>query len=308
MSKETFRATAFNLSPTHYARVIDGSKIAKQILADLQLKVANFVNQYGNKPTLVAIKVGNNPASNIYIQKKLRACDSVGMLGICIPIMQYDEQLIDEELVELINKFNADDSIHGIILQLPLPLGMDSTKYTRLIDPKKDVDVFHPFNVGLLSQNKPYLKPCTPAGIQVLLSKSNINVSGKHIVIINRSNIVGKPLSTMFIQDDEFSNATVTVCHDKTPPELLKQLTLAADIIVVAVGKPNFLTKDMISTGCGIVDVGINRFEDKIVGDCHPDVKDIADWITPVPGGVGPMTVAMLLENTLEAAKFSKTF
>lgn len=281
--------------------IIDGSKIANQILSELKSEVTIFKKEFNVTPTLLALKVGNDPASQIYINKKIKACESVGMLGVCISLPAHDD--LELELLKNIDRFNSDDLIHGIILQLPLPKGFDSTNFTSKINPIKDVDVFHPTNVGCLLQNKPYLKPCTPHGIQVLLKKSGIDTNGKHIVIINRSNIVGKPLSVMLMQDDEFSNATVTVCHDKTPFDLLKQMTLSADIVIVAVGKPNFLTKDMIRPGCGIVDVGINRLENKIVGDVHEGVLEIADWITPVPGGVGPMTVAMLLQNTLKAAK-----
>jgi methylenetetrahydrofolate dehydrogenase (NADP+)/methenyltetrahydrofolate cyclohydrolase len=275
-------------------RIIDGSLVAKQILDDLRVQVSEFKKATNVTPSLIAILVGQNSASQIYVNKKIKACEDVGIKAGKIEINS------DPELLSTIQNINHDQTVHGCILQMPLPQGMNPNQYLSLISPEKDVDVFHPFNIGLLSQGKPYLKPCTPYGIQVLLEKNHISLSGKHVVIINRSNIVGKPLSLLMLQND----ATVTVCHDKTYPELLKSITKTADIVVVAVGIPNFLTPDMIRKGAGVIDVGINRLTGgKIVGDCHPDINTVAEWLTPVPGGVGPMTVAMLLENTLNAAK-----
>lgn len=276
------------------SRIIDGSFVAKQILDDLRVKVSEFKNETKITPSLVAILVGTNPASTIYVNKKIKTCEEVGIDAKKIQI--YSES----DIQSTIENINNDSSIHGCILQMPLPEGMNASSYLSLISPDKDVDVFHPYNIGLLSQGNPYLKPCTPYGIQVLLEKNDIQLNGKHVVVINRSNIVGKPLSMMLVQND----ATVTVCHDKTPPELLKSITRAADIVIVAVGIPNFLTPDMIREGAGVVDVGINRLPSgKIVGDCQPNINTVAEWLTPVPGGVGPMTVAMLLENTFNAAK-----
>ncbi len=275
-------------------RIIDGSLVAKKILDDLRLQVSEFRKATDVTPSLVAILVGQNPASQIYVNKKIKACEDIGIKASKIEINS------DSELLSTIQNINQNQTVHGCILQMPLPSGMNPNQYLPLISPEKDVDVFHPFNIGLLSQGNPYLKPCTPYGIQVLLEKNHISLSGKHVVIINRSNIVGKPLSLLMLQND----ATVTVCHDKTSPELLKSITKTADIVVVAVGIPNFLTPDMIRNGAGVIDVGINRLSSgKIVGDCHPDINTVAEWLTPVPGGVGPMTVAMLLENTLNAAK-----
>lgn len=279
-------------------RLIDGNKIASQIRQEVKQKVSEFKDKNGVIPTLVAIMVGDNPASQIYVGKKFKACEEVGISSYKIQI-----DASPTELTKVIKRVNDDDTIHGYILQLPLPNGWNSLKYFSQFDPNKDVDVFHPENVGLLVQGAPRFKPCTPHGIQVLLNRSGIKVAGKKVVVINRSNVVGKPLSNMLIQEcDDYANATVSVCHDRTPKDLLLSLTKTADIVIVAVGKPSFLTADMLKEGCGVVDVGITRVGNKIVGDADMDVRSVADWVTPVPGGVGPMTVAMLLENTLIAA------
>lgn len=279
-------------------RLIDGDKIASEIRQEIKQKALNLKEQTGVVPTLVAIMVGDNPASQIYVDKKIKACEEVGIYSYKVKI---DASPI--ELNKAIKRLNDDDTVHGYILQLPLPAGLNPLKYFSQFDPNKDVDVFHPENVGLLVQGTPRFKPCTPHAIQVMLNRSGIKVAGKKVVVINRSNVVGKPLSNMLIQEcDDYANATVTVCHDRTPRDLLLSLTQTADIVIVAVGKPSFLTADMIRKGCGVVDVGITRLGNKIVGDADKDVQSIADWVTPVPGGCGPMTVAMLLENTLLAA------
>jgi methylenetetrahydrofolate dehydrogenase (NADP+)/methenyltetrahydrofolate cyclohydrolase len=280
-------------------RLIDGVSIAADIRKELKKKVAEFKAETNVTPTLVALMVGNNPASQIYVQKKLAACDEVGILAYRVEAKE-DE----DDLAKQIHRLNNDDSVNGYILQLPLPTGWRPDNFFSLFDPQKDVDVFHPENVGLLVQGRPRFKPCTPHGIQVMLHRSGIRVAGKKVVVINRSNVVGKPLSSMLIQEcDDYANATVTVCHDRTPPSILKSITQTADIVIVAVGKPGFLTADMIQPGDGVVDVGITRVNGKVLGDADPDIRQVAAWVTPVPGGVGPMTVAMLLENTLAAAK-----
>jgi methylenetetrahydrofolate dehydrogenase (NADP+) / methenyltetrahydrofolate cyclohydrolase len=206
----------------------------------------------------------------------------------------------------MIKFLNGNEEVHGILVQLPLPQPLQVHPVFDLIAPEKDVDVFNPVNVGLLTQGRPRFLPCTPHAVQQLLANSGIVVAGKKVVVINRSDVVGKPLASMLTQDHEFGNATVTVCHDRTPAKLLFDITKAADIVVVAVGKPGFLTGNMISEGAVVIDVGINTTpEGKVVGDVHVSCRDIAGYLTPVPGGVGPMTVTMLLENTLQAAKDS---
>lgn len=279
-------------------KIIDGTAIAASIRKELKSKVSAFKNKTGVTPTLVALMVGHNSASQIYIQKKIAACDEVGILSYCVQVSE-DE----DDLRKNIRRLNNDDNVHGYILQLPLPFGSADDFFSDF-SPHKDVDVFHPENVGLLVQGRPRFRPCTPHGIQVMLNRSGIKVAGKKVVVINRSNVVGKPLSSMLIQEcDNYANATVTLCHDRTPPDLLKSITQTADVVVVAVGKPGFLTADMIRDGAGVVDVGITRIGDKVVGDADLNVRQKAAWITPVPGGVGPMTVAMLLENTFIAAE-----
>jgi methylenetetrahydrofolate dehydrogenase (NADP+)/methenyltetrahydrofolate cyclohydrolase len=245
------------------------------------------------------VLVGNNEASTIYVKKKLEACKSVGIECVIHHYVATEE----EKVLDRIKTLNKYSSCNGILVQLPLPIGFDNNRIFDMIDPLKDVDVFHPENVGLLVQNRPRFLPPTPHAVREIV-KSVTNLVGKHVVVINRSNIVGKPLSSMLIQDNgEYANATVTVCHDKTSPAQLKAICLTADIIVVAVGIPNFLTPDMVNENQIIVDVGINRLENKIVGDVHPFVAEHVAYITPVPGGVGPVTVAMLLYNTVEAVR-----
>lgn len=281
-------------------RLLDGASIAADIRKELRQRVYEFKQATRVTPTLVALVVGNNPASQIYVSKKIAACDEVGILAYKIEVSE-DE----DELLKCIRRLNNDDSVHAYILQLPLPSGWKPDSYFSAFDPRKDVDVFHPENVGMLVQGRPRFKPCTPHGIQVMLHRSGIKVAGQNVVVINRSNVVGKPLSSMLIQEcDDYANATVTVCHDRTPPDLLKTISRTADIVIVAVGKPGFLTGDMIRPGAIVVDVGITRIGNKVVGDVDFDsVSKIASAISPVPGGCGPMTVAMLLENTLAAAK-----
>jgi methylenetetrahydrofolate dehydrogenase (NADP+) / methenyltetrahydrofolate cyclohydrolase len=279
--------------------LIDGNAIAADIRKELRQRVAEYKATTGITPTLVALMVGNNPASQIYVQKKIAACDEVGILAYRIEANEDEDDLRTQ-----IRRLNNDNSVHGYILQLPLPPGWKPDGYFSEFNPYKDVDVFHPENVGLLVQGQPRFRPCTPHGIQVMLHRSGIKVAGKKVVVINRSNVVGKPLSSMLIQEcDDYANATVTVCHDRTPPDLLKSVTQTADIVIVAVGKPGFLTADMIRPGAGVVDVGISRVGNKVLGDADPGIRQVAGWMTPVPGGCGPMTVAMLLENTLAAAQ-----
>lgn len=280
-------------------RILDGSIIAKEILSELKGKVQDFKQKHKLSPTLVALMVGDNPSSQVYVRKKIAACNEVGMIGYSVTAYN-DEECIKDE----IGKLNFSPFVHGYILQLPLPDGADPNPYFELFDQRKDVDVLHPENVGRLVQGRPRYKPCTPHGIQVMFARSGISVAGKRVAIINRSNVVGKPLSSMLIQNDnEYANATVTVCHDGTPPKMLKEITKDSDIVIVAVGIPGFLTADMIRPGTTVIDVGITRVGNKVVGDVDFEkVSQIAGAISKTPGGVGPLTVAMLLENTLLAA------
>ncbi len=272
-----------------------------QPIADnVKERLRQVVLTEGLSPRLDVILVGEDAASAIYVKRKQEACKSVGIQSILHQFSSRDETAVLEQ-IRILNKVKE---CNGILVQLPLPRGWDNQKIFETINPLKDVDVFHPENVGLLLQNKPRFLPPTPHGIRELMVQSGLSLRGQHVVVINRSNIVGKPLSSMLIQDNgEYANATVTVCHDNTPPAQLKQLCLIADIIVVAVGIPEFLTEDMVKSGQVVIDVGINRVDGKIVGDCHAAVASKVGLISPVPGGVGPMTVAMLLYNTVEAAR-----
>jgi methylenetetrahydrofolate dehydrogenase (NADP+)/methenyltetrahydrofolate cyclohydrolase len=283
-------------------KIIDGNTISAEIRKDLKQRIQEFNSEWGITPTLVALQVGNDPASQIYINKKIETCKEVGINASCIRVSTKDE------LHEQIQYLNKDNSVHGYILQLPLPMDFDPRDFFGKFNPEKDVDVFHPENVGRLIQGRPRFKPCTPHGIQVMLYKSGIQIAGKKVVVINRSNVVGKPLSSMLIQEcDDYANATVTICHDRTPPELLKVICLTSDIIIVAVGKPGFLTADMVQPGATVIDVGIVRQGNKILGDVDfENVSKVAGAISRVPGGVGPMTICMLLENTFEAAKLMR--
>ena len=272
-------------------RFIDGAAIAADIRKALKQRIAEFTYAKGIIPTLAIFTAGDDPASKIYIEKKIAACKEVGIFAYQIIVNSQDDL---RKHIQAQNNFpvpvhgHVHGYAHAYIMQLPLPIGWRPDSFFSLLDPKKDVDVFHPENVGLLVQGRPRFKPCTPHGIQVMLHRSGIKVSGKKVVVINRSNVVGKPLSSMLIQEcDDYANATVTVCHDRTPPDILKSITQTADIIIVAVGKPGFLTADMVQPGVGVVDVGITRVGKKVVGDVHPDVYEIASWATQSPEAVG---------------------
>lgn len=274
--------------------LIDGKKLASEIRADLKNK-CDELKQKGINPKFAVIMVGNNKASQVYVRNKSKAAEQVGI--------EFEEYLLDEnikqdELIEQIKRLNEDETIHGILLQSPIPNHLDINEAFRTIVPEKDVDGFNPVNVGKLSLNQDTFVSCTPYGIMKMLDKYNIDLTGKNVVILGRSNIVGKPL----IQCCLNKNATVTVCHSKTKD--IKKYTKDADIIMVAVGKAKFLTEDMIKDGAVIIDVGINRNEDgKIIGDVDfENISKKASYITPVPGGVGPMTIAMLMNNVIKAA------
>lgn len=285
------------------ATIIDGKAIAAEIRAEVAVKVKK-IKENGITPCLAVILVGENPASVSYVTGKQKALSEVGMNDRSIRL---PENTDESELLEIIGKLNEDDSIHGILVQLPLPKHIDEEKIILAIKPEKDVDGFHPMNVGNLVIGKKTFLPCTPHGIIVLLEKMGIKTDGKHAVVVGRSNIVGKPVSLLLARKN--INCTVTICHTGT--KNMKEMTRQADILVVASGKPHTVTKDMVKPGATVIDVGVNRIPDdskksgfRLVGDCDFDeIKEIASFITPVPGGVGPMTISMLICNTLLAAE-----
>ena len=276
-------------------QIIDGKKISNEIKNEIKQEVSKL-KEKGIEPTLAVVLVGEDPASKIYVSNKKKACEYVGIrsLSYLLP-----KETTEEELLSLVQTLNNREDIHGILVQLPLPSHIQEEKVIMSIDPKKDVDGFHPINVGALSIGKKAFLPCTPAGIIELLKRSDISIEGKHCVVIGRSNIVGKPISMLLLRE----NGTVTVCHSKTVN--LKELCQQGDIIVAAIGKANFITADMIKPGAVLIDVGINRLENgKLCGDIDfNDCKDKVSAITPVPGGVGPMTIAMLLYNCVLGAR-----
>ena len=284
------------------AVIIDGKQIAADVRAQVAAKVAQL-KEKGILPCLAVILVGENPASVSYVTGKRKALAEVGMADRSI---QLPETTSEAELLELIASLNADTSVHGILVQLPLPKHIDEDKVIMAIDPSKDVDGFHPVSVGNLMIGRPGFLPCTPHGIIVLLKKMGIETSGKHAVVIGRSNIVGKPVSILLARKDV--NCTVTMCHTGT--KNMADITRQADIIVVASGHPHTLTGDMVRDGAVVIDVGVNRIPDaskksgfRLIGDCDfDDLVEKTSFITPVPGGVGPMTIAMLMQNTLESA------
>ncbi|MCR5285718.1 MAG: bifunctional methylenetetrahydrofolate dehydrogenase/methenyltetrahydrofolate cyclohydrolase FolD [Treponema sp.] len=285
------------------AVIIDGKQIASDVRAEVALNVSKL-KEKGIAPCLAVILVGNNPASVSYVTGKRKALAEVGMLDRSIEL---PEDTSEKELLDLIEKLNKDDSVHGILVQLPLPKHIDEDKIIMAISPSKDVDGFHPVSVGNLMIGRPGFLPCTPHGIIVLLQKMGIETSGKHAVVIGRSNIVGKPVSILLARKDV--NCTVTMCHTGT--KNMAEITRQADILVVASGHPHTLTADMVRDGAVVIDVGVNRIPDaskksgfRLIGDCDfDDLKEKASFITPVPGGVGPMTIAMLMVNTLESAQ-----
>lgn len=284
------------------AIIIDGKQVAADIRAEVAQKVA-ALKKNGKNACLAVILVGENPASVSYVTGKQKALAEVGMQDRSVHL---PENTTEEDLLKLIEQLNNDDKVHGILVQLPLPKHINEDKVIMAISPEKDVDGFHPVNVGNMMIGRPGFLPCTPHGIIVLLQRMGIETSGKHAVVIGRSNIVGKPVSVLLAQKSV--NCTVTLCHTGTKnlPEITKQ----ADIVVVASGHPHTLTGDMIKEGAVVIDVGVNRIPDsskksgfRLVGDCDfDDLKEKASFITPVPGGVGPMTIAMLMVNTLESA------
>lgn len=279
------------------ANILDGKSLAKQIRRELAEQVADFIENNATTPALAAVLVGNDPASEVYVRYKRRDCEEVGMQSL---LHQLPAEATQEELLKLVSKLNRDPQVHGILVQLPLPPQINAEPVLDAISPQKDVDAFHPENVGRLVQGRPLFLPCTPQGVIELLKRNDIPIAGQHVVIVGRSDIVGKPLSVMLAQKGV--DATVTLCHSRTTD--LGAITRQADILVVAIGRANFITADMIRPGATVVDVGINRTDAGLVGDVDFEaVSEVAGNITPVPGGVGPLTRVMLLVNTLNAAR-----
>ncbi len=277
------------------AKIIDGKKISAEIKEELKQEVAKFKEQ-GKEAALAVIQVGNDPASSVYVRNKKRACEYIGIGSLSYEL---PEETSEEELLKLIADLNAKQEVSGILVQLPLPSHMDEDKVIRAIDPAKDVDGFHPQNVGALVIGQKGFVSCTPAGIIELLKRSGVEIAGKHCVVIGRSNIVGKPMALLMLRE----NATVTVTHSKT--QNLKEICKQADILIVAIGKKEFITADYIKEGAAVIDVGIHRDENnKLSGDVKFDeAEPLASAITPVPGGVGPMTIAMLMNNCVETMR-----
>ena len=288
------------------ATLLDGARIAAEVRAEVAAGVREMQARRGVTPGLAVVLMGDDPASAVYVRNKGRACQEAGMASETFVLPHETTQ---QELLALLERLNRDDRYHGILVQLPLPPHVDEAAAVRALDPAKDVDGLHPENMGRLVLGSPRFPPCTPAGIQQLLLRSGYPPDGKHVVICGRSAIVGKPLALLLVQKREGANATVTVCHTGTPD--LAAVTRQADILVAAAGRPNTVTADMVKPGAAVVDVGINRVDDpsrkrgyRLVGDVDfPGVSQVAAAVSPVPGGVGPMTIAMLLTNTLRAAR-----
>ncbi len=279
------------------AQLIDGKALSRQLRTQVSERVA-ALKARGLTPGLAVILVGDNPASEVYVRNKVLACEDTGMHSV---LEKYEATMSEAELLARVEALNQDPSIHGILVQLPLPAHIDAHKVIEAISPAKDVDGFHVASAGALMVGQPGFWPCTPYGCMKMLESIGYDLRGKHAVVIGRSNIVGKPMAIMLLQQD----ATVTICHSRTPD--LKAQTLQADVIVAAVGKRNVLTADMVKPGAVVIDVGMNRDDaGKLCGDVDfGGVKEVAGWITPVPGGVGPMTITMLMVNTLESAERS---
>lgn len=286
------------------AMILDGKAVALQIQTEIAAETLKFKQATGVIPCLAAILVGDNPASEVYVRNKQKTCDKVGMTSRLERLPANAKQ---EELLKLIEQLNSDPAVHGILVQLPLPSGWDTNRVLDAVSPAKDVDAFGPENVGRICQGRPRFLPCTPHGVLQLLARYDIEVSGKHAVIVGRSDIVGKPLAMLLMQrsgpvGEKVANATVTVCHSQT--RNLAQLTQQADLLIVAIGRAQAITAAHVKPGAVVIDVGINRTDSGIVGDVDfESVQSIAGAITPVPGGVGPLTIAMLLKNTLMAAQ-----
>lgn len=280
------------------ATKIDGKLLAAKLREEVKVDAEKFEREYGRKIGLAVILAGENPASKIYVRNKIAACEETGVKS-----MEYylPDSVTTEELVELVETLNADENVDGLLVQLPLPAGVNEKAVLGTVAPGKDVDGFHAVNAGNLMLGNPCLAACTPSGVMELIKSTGTNIAGKHAVVVGRSNIVGKPVALMLLSE----NATVTLCHSRT--QNLADYTRSADILVVAVGKKEFITGDMIKPGAVVIDVGMNREDKKLYGDVeYATAAEKAAFITPVPGGVGPMTITMLLKNTVKAAYFGK--
>lgn len=272
--------------------IISGKELSKEVREEVKVQVAELLATYGKVPHLVVVLVGNDPASESYVKAKKRACLRAGMEST---IIRKEADISEKELLEIIDGLNADEGVHGILVQLPIPKHINEDKIIDAISIEKDVDGFHPLNVAYMHLGRPCILPATPKGIMTMLESKNIALKGKDALIIGRSNLVGKPAAMLLMGQ----HATVTIAHSRTQD--LKEKCLKADIIVAAVGRAHTVTKDMVKPGAVIIDVGVNRVDGKLIGDCDfDDLKDIASFITPVPGGVGPMTITSLLQNTIE--------
>lgn len=281
------------------ATIIDGKSLANDIRAEIAAEVAEFTRGAGVKPCLAAVLVGENPASQVYVRNKRKACEQNGLTS---QPHELPAETTTGQLLALIDRLNEDPAVHGILVQLPLPTGVDTTRVLDAVSPVKDVDAFHPENVGRIVQGRPLFLPCTPHGIQQILVRRKIPTAGAHVVIVGRSEIVGKPIAMMLMQKGPGGDATVTVCHSRSRD--LPCITRSADILIVAIGRAKFVTAEMVKPGATVIDVGINRTDAGLVGDVDFEpVRQVAGAITPVPGGVGPLTITMLLHNTLLAAR-----
>lgn len=275
------------------AIILDGKALSAEIIEDLKKRTEKAESSIGKVPGIAVILAGDDPASSVYVNSKEKKAREAGFHSI---VERVSSDTDTEELLNLVEKFNKDENIHGILVQLPLPKSADEKRILRAIKPEKDVDGFHPYNVGLLNIGEDCLMPCTPLGIIKMLERYDIDIAGKNAVVIGRSNIVGKPIAAMLMK----KNATVTVCHSKTVN--IASVCKSADILVAAIGKPKFVTEDFVKKGAVVIDVGVNRVDGKLCGDVDFDgVKDLCSHITPVPGGVGPMTIATLMENTFKS-------
>jgi len=287
-------------------QLLDGKYISEKLKVEIAKEAAELLEKNGRKPHLVAVLVGHDGGSETYVASKMRNCEKVGFQS---SLVRYEDDVTEEELLEKVAQLNADVGIDGIIVQLPLPKHIDPEKVTEKIDHRKDVDGFHPLNLGRMQRNLPSFIPATPYGIMLLLQEYGIETFGKHCVVVGRSNIVGSPVSILMARNVSPGNCTVTICHSRTPD--IKKFTLDADILIVAIGKKNFITADMVKDGVIVIDVGMNRETStqtksgyKLYGDVDfENVAPKASWITPVPGGVGLMTIIALLKNTLASAR-----
>ena len=288
------------------AKIIDGNAIAAEMREEIKAETAKLKNEHGVTPGLTVVLVGEDPASQVYVRMKGKACNDVGFLS---DERRLDADTPEADLLKLIDELNADEKVHGILVQLPLPKHIDESKVLLAIDPAKDVDGFHPVNVGKMMTGQETFLPCTPHGVVQMLVRSGVEIPGKYVVIVGRSNIVGRPLVNMLSQKNDHANATVTCVHTRTKD--MASYTQQADIVIAAAGRPNMVTADMVKDGVVVIDVGVNRVDDpkakrgyQLVGDVDFEaVKEKASAISPVPGGVGPMTITMLLYNTVTAAK-----